>query len=26
VSTCRDADTILVDVHEKWLSEVRRDS
>ena len=26
VSTCRDNDTILVDVHEEWLSEVRRDS
>lgn len=26
VSTCRDTDTILVDVHEEWLREVRRGS
>ena len=26
VSSCRDTDTILVDVHEEWLRELRRDS
>jgi nitrile hydratase beta subunit-like protein len=26
VSTCRDTDTILVDVHEEWLSRLRPDS
>ena len=26
VSSCRDTDTILVDVHEEWLSGVRPDS
>ncbi|MBM4298124.1 MAG: nitrile hydratase subunit beta [Deltaproteobacteria bacterium] len=26
VSTCHDRDTILVDVHEEWLREARRDS
>ena len=26
VSGCRDADTILVDVHEEWLREAKRDS
>ena len=26
VSTCHDQDSILVDVHEEWLSEVRPDS
>ena len=26
VSTCHDQDSIWVDVHEEWLSEMRRDS
>jgi hypothetical protein len=26
VSTCRDTDSILVDVHEEWLRGARRDS
>jgi nitrile hydratase beta subunit-like protein len=26
VSTCHDQDSIWVDVHEEWLSEVRQDS
>jgi nitrile hydratase subunit beta len=26
VSGCRDADTVLVDVHEEWLREAKRDS
>jgi hypothetical protein len=26
VSTCRGTDSILVDVHEEWLREVKRDS
>jgi hypothetical protein len=26
VSTCQDQDTIWVDVHEEWLTPVRRDS
>jgi hypothetical protein len=26
VSSCRDTDTVFVDVHEEWLREVQRDS
>ena len=26
VSNCRDLDTVLVDVHEEWLREAKRDS
>ncbi len=26
VSSCHDPDSVWVDVHEEWLSEVRRDS